>query len=137
MRIALAVWKGRISPVFDHSQRLLLVEVEEGRQLNEREQTLLHRFPSRRVAQLRQLQIQTLICGAISQPLAALITASGIRLIHFVAGDFKTVLNAFLAGRLPGPGFWMPGCGQGRGRERGRGRGGRCFRGGREPWQTR
>ncbi len=133
MRIALAVWNGRISPVFDHSQRLLLVEVEEGRQLNEREQTLLHCFPSRRVAQLRQLQIQTLICGAISRPLAALIAASGIRLIPFVAGDVKTVLNAFLAGRLPGPGFWMPGCG----RERGRGRGGRCFRGGREPWQTR
>ena len=135
MRIALAVWNGRVSPVFDYSQRLLLVEVEGGRKLNEREEALLHRFPPRRMAQLRQLQIQTLICGAISRPLSALITASGIRLIPFVAGDVKTVLNAFLAGRLPGPGFWMPGCGRGRGR--GRGRGGRCFRGGREPWQTR
>ena len=133
MRIALAVWNGRVSPVFDYSQRLLLVEVEGGRKLNEREEALLHRSPPRRMAQLRQLQVQTLICGAISRPLAALITTSGIRLIPFVAGDVKTVLNAFIAGSLPGPGFWMPGCGRGRGR----GRGGRCFRGGREPWQTR
>jgi predicted Fe-Mo cluster-binding NifX family protein len=135
MRIAFAIWKGRISPVFDHSQRLLLVEVEEGIQLNERVQTLLHRFPSRRVAQLRQLQIQTLICGAISRPLAALINASDIKLIPFVAGDVKTVLDAFLAGKLPGPGFWMPGCGRGLGR--GRGRENRRFRGGRGSWQTR
>ena len=133
MRIALAVWNGRISPVFDSSQRLLLVEVEGDRKLSEREEALLHRFPPGRVAELRQLQIQTLICGAISRPLATLITASGIRLITFVAGDVKPVLNAFLAGRLPGPGFWMPGCGRGRGR----GCGGRRLGGGQQPWQTR
>ncbi len=133
MRVALAVWNGRISPVFDSSRRLLLVDFEEGRPVAEHEETLHHQFAPGRVAHLRRLRIQTLVCGAISQPLAALITASGIRLIPFVAGEVRTVCDAFLAGKLPGPGFWMPGCGRGRGR--GRGRGGRRFRGGRHPRQ--
>ncbi len=133
MRIALAVWNGRISPVFDSSQRLLIVEVEGGSVVGEREEPILHRFPPGRVGELRQLQIQTLICGAISRPLANLTAAAGIRLIPFVAGEINAVRDAFLAGRLPGPGFWMPGCGHGGG-GRGHGYGGRRFRGGQRPW---
>lgn len=132
MRVALAVLRGRISPVFDYSQRLLVADVEAGKEVSEREEALLHTFTPQRVSRLRQLGIHTLICGAVSQPLAALIAASGIRLIPFVAGEVRAVLQAFLAGGLPSNEFLMPGCGRAwRGR---RGRGGRRFRRGRGSW---
>jgi predicted Fe-Mo cluster-binding NifX family protein len=129
MRIALAVWNGRISPVFDSSRNLLVVEIEGGGKATESEQTLAETLPQLRVAHLVRLGVQTLICGAITQPLAAMIEAADIRLIPFVAGDVRSVLEVFMSGNLPGPTFWMPGCGRGLGRWRGRGRrGGRWFR---------
>jgi len=125
MILAVAVWNGRVSPVFDHSQRLLLVEAREGGRLHEREETLDQPFPLGRVARLRELRVNTLICGAVSKPLATLISASGIRVIAFTAGEVGDVVEAFLSGGLPGPAFWMPGCGRGHGPGRRRFRRGR------------
>ena len=77
-----------------------------------------------------KLGVEVLICGAISRPLAEMITDSGIRLIPFLSGDVEEVIQAFLAGNLPNSAFLMPGCcgrrrrfrsGRGRGAQRGRG----------------
>ncbi len=134
MKLALAVWNGRISPVFDHSRHLLVVDVKGGRRVADHEIPLVSEFPPEKVTRLRQLGVHTLICGAVSRPLGAMIAAANIRLIPFTAGDVETVLEAFLAGNLPAPRFLMPGCGRGRrggrGCGRGRSRGGGRFRGG-------
>ena len=111
MKIALAVWQERISPVFDVSRSLLLVQLSQNDKEERREMISLDAAaPAQRVVRLTALEIETLICGAVSVPLAEMILASGIRLIPFVAGESREVLAAFLHGKLPSPTYTQPGC---------------------------
>lgn len=86
-----------------------------------------------RASRLRTLNIDVLICGAISRPLVDMITGSGIEVLPYVSGRIDEVLNAYMEGRLTEQRFSMPGCrtreskafrcrGRGRGRDRGYGR---------------
>ncbi len=120
MKLALTVWNGRISPVFDACREVLVVDVdvEDGTVAS----SALHRIEGGsdldRVARLAGMGVETLICGAISRPLHRELLARSVEVVGFVAGDVDVVLTAFLAGRLPGRDFAMPGCGGGRHRKR-------------------
>lgn len=126
MRIAIPIWQGRVSPVFDVAGQVLLVEAEAAGEPARREETLADEEPERRAARLAELGVTTLVCGAISRPLQALLDARGIEVVSRVCGEVDEVLAAFLAGQLRAERFAMPGCCA---RTR-RGRQGRC-RGGR------
>jgi predicted Fe-Mo cluster-binding NifX family protein len=110
MKVALATWNGRISPVFDVARQVLMLEVEDGRVIARHEERLPGTEPQTQMARLTGLAPQTLICGAISQPLAAMLAAAGMRVIPFTAGAVEEVLAAWLAGSLPNPALSMPGC---------------------------
>jgi predicted Fe-Mo cluster-binding NifX family protein len=121
MRVAIPFWNDRVSPVFDASRRLVVVDVEDGLERARHQETLQEEFPTRRARQLAQLGVNVLICGAISRPLATLLAASGITVIPWTAGPVDEVLAAYLAGRLPDPRWLMPGCGGKRRHRGGRG----------------
>lgn len=109
-----------MSPVFDVAGQLLLVELVEGVEASRREHRLSDAEPQGRAAQLSELQVETLICGAISRALEALLTESGIQVRGRVCGNVDEVLRAFATGTLSQPQFAMPGCcGQARRRSRG------------------
>ena len=110
MRVAIATWNGRISPVFDVARQVLLLEVENGVVMARREETLPGTELKVQVQRLAELAPQTLICGAISKTLAALLEGENIRVIPFIAGAVEEVLAAWLAGTLPDPVWSMPGC---------------------------
>ena len=80
--------------------------------------------PTLRARRIAELGVNTLICGAISTPLEALLTAAGVRVIAHACGPVEAVLRAFLAGRLGDDAFLMPGRRGRRRRARGRRRGG-------------
>lgn len=110
MKVALAIWNGRISPVFDASERILVLEIKDGKIMAQREELIGESDSLRRVRRLVDLSIEALICGAISRSLAGLISAYGIRVLPFIAGEVDEVLMAYLAGTLPNPSMTMPGC---------------------------
>ncbi len=110
MKVALAVWDGRISPVFDVSRRILVLEIDGGIVTLRREETFEENDPYRRAARLAEWNVQELVCGAISRPLAGLFAAYGIRTIPFIAGNAEEVIGAYLAGKLPNRRMAMPGC---------------------------
>ena len=119
MRIALAVWNGRISPVFDVSRQLLIVEVEDGRTVNRIHVHFSNDNPFHKVRRLVDMEVEVLLCGATSQQLAAALDANNIRRVDFISGDIETVIDAFLKDALPNPELSMPGCqGRGAGRRR-------------------
>lgn len=135
MKAAIAHWNGRVAPVFDVAERILVVESEGDRLLSETEARLPAEAPVRKAAHLAGLGIETLVCGAISRALAEIVETHGIRIVPFVAGELRIVLRAWLGGWLGEPSFRMPGCRSlgrgltGRGRQEvimiGRGQGGR------------
>ena len=128
MKIAIPTWNGRVSPVFDSASRLLVVEVGEEGEYSRFETDISEHFLPSKTMRLTGLGVDTLICGAISRPLAYMITTAGINLIAWISGQVEDVLQAFLRGNLfdiqflmPGrPGQWGkgPGRGYGRGRRR-------------------
>ena len=127
MRVALTIWNGHISPVFDVSRTLLILEVEDGAILDEWTEALPESEASAKISKLAELEVKTLICGAISHPLQGMAAARSIQLIPFVAGEVQKVKEAFLSGALPSPLFLMPGC-RGGGKKYRRGRGQGCRR---------
>jgi predicted Fe-Mo cluster-binding NifX family protein len=131
MKIAVPTWNGRVSPVFDTASRLLVVEAGEDREYSRFETDISEHFLPSKVMRLTGLGIETLICGAISRPLASMVTTAGISLIPWISGKVEDVLGAFLSGTLFDFRFTMPGSpgpwgidprrrhGLGRGRRRG------------------
>ena len=123
MRLAIPVYDGRVSPVLDVARRLLLVDADGTRELARRDAVLTGTSLLSRVSGVRELGVQVLICGAVSWPLEAALAAAGIHLVPRVCGPVDEVLAAFLAGRLSGAAYLMPGCCRRRRLRRGPGRG--------------
>jgi len=117
IKAAFAHWDHRIAPVFDIARQIHIVAVEPGRTAAEAEGVLADDLPLQKVIRLAELGVGTLVCGAISRPLRAMVAAYGIRVIPFVSGELSEVIQAWLRGGLDGGEFAMPGCcGRGRGR---------------------
>lgn len=110
MRIAIPVCRGRISPVFDVASQLLLVDLVEGQLVNPQQVPFAETAPPERVERLQQMGVNTLICGAISQPLEEMLLERGIRVFARLCGQVEEVLSAYLAGQLGQVRFAMPGC---------------------------
>jgi predicted Fe-Mo cluster-binding NifX family protein len=110
VKAAFTAWGNRIAPVFDVSRQLHLVEVEAGRIVRETEVELKDEMPVQRVLRLAELGIDTLVCGAISRAVLAMVAANGIRVIPFVAGDIDKVMQAWLSDQLESDLYVMPGC---------------------------
>ncbi|MBS3809630.1 MAG: NifB/NifX family molybdenum-iron cluster-binding protein [Desulfobacterales bacterium] len=118
MKVALAVWNGRISPVFDVSRDLLIIDIDEGRVVNRINVHFSSDHPMHKIRRLLEMKVAVLLCGAISRQLAAALEANGIDRLDFISGEIESVISAYLRGQLPNPGMRMPGCGPGRRRRR-------------------
>lgn len=110
MKIALSIWNERIAPVFDVSNRISLVEINEDLITWKAAEELSESASLAATAWLAEQGVKTLICGAISRPLLARLNSYGIRVIPFVAGDLREVVDAWLKGNLDRKAFLMPGC---------------------------
>jgi predicted Fe-Mo cluster-binding NifX family protein len=115
MKVALPIWNSRISPVFDTAERMLIVDIQGDSVTGSEEYQIHNVFPPLRSRELRDVGVDVLICGAISNPLAGMIDDAGIRLLPWVSGEVDEVLDAFRRGQLTDSRYFMPGC---RGRRR-------------------
>jgi predicted Fe-Mo cluster-binding NifX family protein len=107
--LAIPVWRERVSTVCDFSRRALLIDVRGNREISRREVSLPEEPAVHRAARLAALDVQVLVCGAISRPLAWFVSQAGIRILPFVSGPVDEVLAAYLCGRLADPRYLMPG----------------------------
>jgi predicted Fe-Mo cluster-binding NifX family protein len=110
MKTAFAVWNKRIAPVFDVARHVLLVESEAARGVAPTPVLLVGDQPLQKARQLSELGADSLVCGAISRALQAVLTARGIRVVAFVAGDVQDVIDAWQQPDLNIQNFAMPGC---------------------------
>jgi len=110
MNVALTVWENRISPLFDSTRMLLIVDIRKRNVIGKHLETFPYESPLSRAAKLADLDVNVLICGAISNLFANSIEIYGIRIIPFVAGTVDEVLDAYLTNTLSSSKFRMPGC---------------------------
>ncbi len=110
MKGALTVWDGRMSPVFDVSREALILTIENGVVVARSIESIETPTATLKLDRMTELEVETLICGAISEPLHHELTTRGVKVIDFVAGKIDDVVENFLAGTLPTPALSMPGC---------------------------
>ena len=110
MKLSMPVLSDRISPVFDESRRLLVVEIENGCEINRKEEPLKGMGPPWKALRLIELGVNVLICSAISWPLEKSLTTAGIQVVPHTCGPVEEILRAYITGRLTEESFLMPGC---------------------------
>ncbi|MCP4754300.1 MAG: dinitrogenase iron-molybdenum cofactor biosynthesis domain-containing protein [Proteobacteria bacterium] len=116
MKAAITVWGDRLSPLCDSARNVLIVDIDNGKIVRRRSEPFQADTPFQQAVRLSDLEVEVLICGAISEPLANIIEAHGIRIVPFIAGNTNRVLEAHLVGELDSIEFQMPGCGGGHNR---------------------
>ena len=120
MKVAITIWNNRVSPVLDTAGRILLVEFQNGMEIGREEHEINEVLPMHKIRKLKELGVNLIICGAVSNRVEMLIDSAGIGLIPWVSAGVEEVIEVFKNGNLDNTRFLMPGC---------RGRGRRCRRG--------
>jgi predicted Fe-Mo cluster-binding NifX family protein len=127
MKVAIPFYGNYVSNVFDFAHRLLLIDIENNKEIERYEIRLEKLSLQQRVSVLKTHGVDVLVCGAVSRLLAYMVIQSGIKIFPFVTGNIENVLSAYITGRLIRPEFNMPGCWTGA--RRGFGRRSCCWRG--------
>lgn len=100
MRIAISYWQNCISPVFDFSEHLLLIDIVDNQVTQSASTGLDSDLPFTRAKKLSELGIELLICGAISQTLKMAVSGQNIEIVSYVFGPLENILTAFINGQL-------------------------------------
>ncbi len=110
MKLAVSIWNGRVAPVFDVSERCLIVDAD--RADSRGEAVAFPGLGANEKARFLELHgVVTLICGAVSREYEDALAEYGIESLSFIAGSVECVLEAWKAGTLERASFSMPGCG--------------------------
>ncbi|HDD44933.1 MAG TPA: hypothetical protein ENG63_08765 [Candidatus Desulfofervidus auxilii] len=98
--VGIPVFGNRVAPRFDCALKMLILEVENGKLLRQKEITLSWQNPLSIINQIRSMAVDVLICGAIPCFWMRVLTWHGIKIISWVSGEWQEVLNLFLKGKL-------------------------------------
>jgi len=124
MKVAVPLFGTRVSPRLDCGTVLLVAQVDETGVGSKDEVVDAAGNPLRRVARLRELGVETVVCGAVTGFLLRHMTANGIQVFPWVSGEASEVLEALAHGELAATPFREPGNGRRHCGRRRRGRGG-------------
>ena len=109
IRVAIPIFRSRVSPVFDSCTRVLLVDIEKNREIERNEIYLDELSLTERVTIIQKSKVTTVICGGISDMLQNMLRGVDIKLRTGIAGEVDQVVAAYLSKALDEPRFHMPG----------------------------
>ena len=97
MKIAIPVWNGRVSPVFDVAKAIRVVDVDVGSRCVA--DGSIHSIDvGRPVSTLIALGVEVLVCSAVSPPIEAAVWLAGVEVISDICGSPDEILAALAAG---------------------------------------
>ena len=111
-RLAIPVYRSRVSPVLDTCTRLLLIDLQEGCETARTEIRIVTDSLLERTEVLRKHRVRTVICAGISQQFYDLLRADGLELITGIVGEVEQVRAGYVTDELRHPAFHMPGAEQ-------------------------
>ena len=108
-RLAIPVFETRVSPVLDSCQRMVVVDIEEGREIRRQELTLEKMSVHERIEVLARWGIRKIICAGVSDVMCRFLAGKNIALVSGIAGELEKIINAYICNRLDNACFIMPG----------------------------
>lgn len=116
-KLAIPVFQNRVSPVLDSCRHMLIIDIEQGVEMDRDTVYLDEMNLTERCGIFTKLHVGIVICGGVSEVFANMLVGADIRLVNGIAGAIDDVITAFLEERLNMPQFYMPGFRQGNRRE--------------------
>ena len=110
MKIAVPVWEGRISPVLDTADRLMVFSIIGGI-IDSRDEIFIGEKSLPEKARDIKHYSDILICGALSRPMESCLESFGVEVHGWVMGNAERLVEMYACGGVPGPEYYMPGCG--------------------------
>jgi predicted Fe-Mo cluster-binding NifX family protein len=98
--IAVPVYQNRISPLLDVSDKYVIFETENGEVKQKINISLNVEGEPQRVEKLKEIGVNTIICGAVSGCVARIVYEKGIRLISMIYGPIEEIINQYLSNSL-------------------------------------
>lgn len=109
MRIAVPRWHTRVSPVLDAACTFAVYDTSTGNLGGPEVVTVRDCEALERIRLLSRLNIDVVICGAVSKPLELALLSSGMKVIANRCGEVDEIYHAFLHDGLDRQIFFMPG----------------------------
>jgi len=91
-RVAIPIFRMKVSPVFDSCARVLLVDIEEDREVDRKEFYLDALSLNERLTILHKSGVDIVICSGISEVMEKMVLGKKIELISNITGEIETVL---------------------------------------------
>jgi len=108
-RVAIPIFRLKVSPVFDSCSRVLLVDIEKDREVDRKEFYLDALSLNERLTILHKSGVDVVICSGISEVMEKMILGKKIELISNITGEIESVLKGYLTRELSGKKFHGPG----------------------------
>jgi predicted Fe-Mo cluster-binding NifX family protein len=100
MKIAIPIFENRISPRFDFSPEMWLIEVERGKVVGQEKFSTANLNLPQRLDQITSNGVDKVICGGIDGLSRDQLGSRGIDVVQDVTGDADIVFDLFMRGRL-------------------------------------
>jgi predicted Fe-Mo cluster-binding NifX family protein len=108
-RTAIPVFMGRVSPVLDTCTQFGLLEPDRNHEIVRRTVPVKGNSIYERAGEIKNLGVEVIICGAVSDAFFNLLKESDIDLVCGITGDVEEVIDAYSKGALVQARFRMPG----------------------------
>ena len=108
-RVAIPVFESRVSPVLDSCHRMVVVDIEKGREIRRRELSLEKMSVYERIEVISRWGIRKIICAGVSDVMCRFLAGKNIVLVNGIAGEIEKIINAYICNRLDNACFVMPG----------------------------
>jgi predicted Fe-Mo cluster-binding NifX family protein len=99
-KVVIPLFGSRISPHFTYAETALLVNIENNAVVQSREIALGIADELERIQYFKSLEIDTLICGGISNIAERILAEQAVNVISWVTGEARDALEQFLLKRL-------------------------------------
>ncbi|HUL36686.1 MAG TPA: NifB/NifX family molybdenum-iron cluster-binding protein [Thermodesulfobacteriota bacterium] len=100
MKIAIPIFENRISPRFDFSPEMWVIEVEGGKVVGQEKLSAANLNLPQRLEQITSNGVNKVICGGIDGFCRDQLGRRGIDVVQDVIGDADIVFDLFMEGRL-------------------------------------
>ena len=100
MKIAIPIFGNRVSPRFDFSPEMWIIEFEKRDVLREEKLSTVNLNPLQRLDQITSNGVDKVICGGIDPFSRTQLGSRGIDVVHDVIGDVGIVIDLFMRGKL-------------------------------------
>jgi predicted Fe-Mo cluster-binding NifX family protein len=100
MKVAIPIFGSRVSPRFDFSPEIWIIEVERGEVVSQEKLPTANLNLPKRLEQITSNGVDKVVCGGIDDFSRNQLGCRGIDVVQDIIGDAEIVFDLFVRGRL-------------------------------------